>query len=914
MSQRNLQDRSFPLAAIALCATLALTTPSQAARPSNLAAQVRVAAAYGKLPLRFEANHGQTDEGVKFIARGAGYRLFFASNEAVLSMSPSPREGSSPSFDVVRIRLAGVNQQTRVSGLQPQPGMSNYFMGSNPAQWHVRVPTFGSVQYASVYPGIDLVYYGNQGQLEYDFVVAPGADPRRIELVFDGVRTSVLDRNGNLVLGTRHGDIVQLKPRVSQNIGGKRQEVEGRYVLLAKGHVRFEIGRYDTSETLRIDPVFTYATYLGGSFNDYGRAIAVDSAGNAYVTGETDSLNFPVLGAIQASQAGSHDVYVTKLNASGALVYSTFLGGTLGDVSYAIAVDAVGQAYVTGDTTSGGVTVGTAPYPTVNAFQPIYSGGGDAFVTKLNAAGDAIVYSTFLGGTGGERGTGIAVDSAGSAYVTGNTNSVIGNCTVKCFPVASPFQADNAGPGTYDNFVAKISSTGALIYSTFLGGKNSEYSIEGGGIAVGSDGSAYVTGNTASTDFPGAATSLIQPTNGGGNNDAYIVKFNPAGSALVYSTYLGGNGYDAGHGIAVDGFGNAYVAGYTDSTNFHTAAPLQPAKGAAIGNDAFVAKINAAGTALVYSTYLGGSGGEMAYAVALDGIGNAYVSGFTDSSNFPTVTPLQPANAGTGDAFISVFNATGSSLLYSSYLGGSNGIEHGYGIAVDGPGNMYVVGDTVSTNFPTTVGAFQTAYGGGGADAFVVKLTALSFNGAPASGVNAASVSTTQVAVSWNVVPGATAYQVYRRAAGGGYILLNSPANPPYADAAVTGGNSYLYLIRATNGSAFSPDSAPDIATTILFTNDALVAGSTLIRAVHLVELRNATNAVRLLGNQVAFSFATGGAAGTAVAAAQINEVRGALDAGLSALALPSGGYTDTLAAGVPIKAVHFQEIRNRVK
>ncbi|MCM3875240.1 MAG: SBBP repeat-containing protein [Thermoanaerobaculia bacterium] len=713
---------------------------------ADAAGRTRLSVSYGNLPLSFEANQGQSEKRVKFLARGRGYGLFLTPTEAVLSLRASTRRGHAAAeraatsrraapdepvrpAAVVRMRLVGANEHPDLKGLDPLPGTSNYFIGDDPARWQRDVPNYARVKAADVYPGIDLIYYGNQRQLEYDIVVAPDADPRRITLAFEGVQKLSLDPEGNLVLRTSQGDIEQHKPVIYQDIDGKRQPVDGRYVLHANGHVGFQVARYDTTRSLVIDPVLSYSTYLGGGGTDVGRAIAVDSAGCAYVTGETNSVDFPGASTslIQPSWSGSYDVFVAKLNAAGnALVYSTYLGGSGGDFGYAIAVDSTFNAYVTGETDSPTVPgIGNIPFPRVGALQGVYAGGGDAFVTKINPAGNALVYSTYLGGSGTERGYGIAVDGFDEAYVTGHTSSVNGTGN---FPTASPFQSQNGSIGSFDAFVTKVNAAGSgLVYSTYLGGNGSEYSLDGGAIAVDSDGNAYVGGTTASTNFPGASTSTIQALNGGGFNDGFVVKFNSAGSALYYSTYLGGTAYDAVNGIAIDTARNAYVAGYTDSINFPTASPLQASRGGP-GEDAFVAKLNAAGSALVYSTYLGGSGGERAYAVGVDRGGNAYVSGFTSSTDFPTAAAFQSVRGGTGDAFVSRLNAAGSALRFSTYLGGSTGSEHAYGIAVNAAGSAWVTGETNSTNFPTA-GPFQPTFGGSASDAFVTKFVLGTPNG-----------------------------------------------------------------------------------------------------------------------------------------------------------------------------------------
>jgi hypothetical protein len=725
----------LPLRSAALIAAIAFATCGLV-----YGQQPRVSTAYGRLPLSFEINQGQSAEQVKFLARGQGYSLFLTASEAVLRLRAPARDKSEPDT-VVRMRLLGAEPNPALAGLERLPGTSNYFIGNDPAKWQRQVPSFGRVKYTGVYPGIDLVYYGNQRQLEYDFLVAAHADPRRIVLAFDGVRALSLDAEGNLILQTSYGEITQHKPVIYQDIDGKRQRVDGRYVLRAKHRVGFHIARYDTSRPLVIDPVLSYATYLGGSSNDIAHAIAVDGSGSAYVTGVTSSTNFPGVGgnSIRPANSGSDDVFVTKLNAAGsAIVYSTYLGGSGADIGHAIAVDSAGNAYVTGETNSGTPTPTSVPFPTTAAFDASYNLGGDAFVSKLNAAGNALLYSTFLGGGGTERAYGIAVDASGAAYVTGHTNSDnVSSGPTGGFPTLGPLQANNSAPGSYDAFVTKFSPAGALAYSTYLGGTGNEFSLYGGAIAVDSAGSAYVGGSAGGT-FPGT-TGNFQGTFGGGVSDGFVAKLTPAGGALVWSTFLGGTTYDAVHGLAINAGGEVFVSGYTDSTNFPVAAPIRcvtPPGGTPIcsqltpfqatkrtGEDAFVTRFNATGTALIYSTYLGGNGGERAYDIAVDSSSTAYVAGWTTSSDFPINSPIQATNAGSnGDVFISAVNECGCFLEYSTYLGGNSGSETARGIALDADANVYVTGETNSTNFPTMAPLQATRSGSIGTDAFVAKV------------------------------------------------------------------------------------------------------------------------------------------------------------------------------------------------
>jgi hypothetical protein len=545
-----------------------------------------------------------------------------------------------------------------------------------------------------------LVYYGNQRQLEYDFVVTPGAGPRVIRLAFEGVEKAQIDESGDLVLRTASGEIRQHKPIAYQEVGGAKHEIASRYVIEGADQVGFEVAEYDAARPLVIDPVLDYSTYLGGGGLDYANGIGADATGNAYVMGITNSSDFPTMNGLQPTSGGSIETFVAKLNPAGsALVYSTYLGGGGIDFGNSMAVDFAGNAYVTGNTNS-------TNFPTANPLQPTNSGYYDAFVTKLNPTGSALVYSTYLGGSGFDRGDGITVDSSGNAYVTGDTLSTD-------FPTANPLQPAFGGGDLYgDAFVTKLNASGsALAYSTYLGGPGNEGAWY---IAVDASGNAYVTGSSLG-NFPTTA-GAFQPAFGG-TTDAFVAKLNPTDSALVYSTYLGGSGDEFVGGIAVDASGNAYLVGSTYSTDFPTMNPLQLTN-SGVG-DAFVTKLNAGGSALVYSTYLGGNGYDGGGGIALDASGDIYVTGATESTNFPTANSLQPINHGALDAFVTKLNAAGSALVYSTYLGGT-GYDGGNGIAVNSVGSAYVTGVTQSTDFPT-VNPSQSGYGGG-TDGFVAKL------------------------------------------------------------------------------------------------------------------------------------------------------------------------------------------------
>jgi hypothetical protein len=704
---------------------------------------------YAALPLSFEANRGQTDASVNFLSQGRGYTLFLTGHEAVLTLkaSSSAAGGQTPPASVagLRLQLLGTNTQAVVTGKDELPGKANYFIGNDPSKWHTNVPTYAKVRYEGVYPGVDLVYYGTQGgELEYDFVVAPGADPKAIAL---GIETQAhaplrITPEGDLVVQLQGGDVQLHKPVVYQTAKSEvrgpksevqgetgksgnrqstidnRQFVEGHYALDAQNHVRFDLGPYDHNRPLVIDPVLVYATYLGGGGGDIGYAIAVDSSFDAYIAGVTNSSNFPTAGlAAQVSYEGNGDAFVTKINSAGTqLLYSAYLGGTGSDTATAIAVSA-GSIFVTGNTTSVDFPT-VAPVSTANPFQKIYGGNTDAFVTQINTAGSSLVYSSYLGGSGADFGQGIAVDSVGNAYVTGTTQSAN-------FPILGALQSINNGSS--DAFITKVNFTGeALVYSTYLGGTSADVAQA---IQVDSTGNAYVAGYTFSTDFPLVAP--LQSTLGGGA-DAFVAKLNAAGTALTFSTFVGGSGDDRAYGIALDGSKNVYITGSTISTNFPTTTgTFQPAlKGS---SDAFVSKLNPSGSSLLYSTYLGGSGVDQGSAIAVTSAGLAFVTGFTQSSDFPTHNPIQPTLGLTSnnlcgtlpcaDIFVTQLNAAGNALTYSTYLGG-NGPDFGQAIAVDSTGDPYITGSTSSTNFPAIAGSYKSTLTGTAGNAFIAKIDA----------------------------------------------------------------------------------------------------------------------------------------------------------------------------------------------
>lgn len=697
--------------------------------PSPLGARTgNVVSQYARLPLSFEPNRGQTDSQVRFLSHGRGYSLFLTGNEAVLALnrSQSSPGGKAPAEAVLRMRLRGARLLSPAEGLDELPGKSNYFIGNDPAKWRTDIPNYAQVKCSGIYPGVDLVYYGRQGQLEYDFVLKPGADARQLGLEIEGAKAVQISEAGDLVLETESGQLVLRRPEAYQGSGARRRSVKVSYMRRG-GKIGFEVGKYRRDEPLTIDPYLVYSTYLGGSGGDVAYGVGVDSGGNTYVVGETGSTDFPTAGAVQGSSGGNGDAFVAKLNPGGtALLYSTYLGGSASDTAAAIAVDSKGDAFVTGETNSSNFPI--APKSsgisttTVTPFQASYAGNGDAFVVELPSTGNALTYSSFLGGSGADSGQGIAVDASGNAYVTGSTES-------PDFPVptgTTPYQATLSGSS--DAFVTEVNFSGtALLYSTYLGGTQAD---TGQGIAVDSAGNAYVAGYTFSTDFP--TMNPIQAANGG-NADAFVSEVNPTGSALLFSTYYGSSQQDRAFGIALDSTANIYVAGNTLSSDFPTTTgAFQPSSKYGGNGDAFLFKLNSGGASVSYSTLIGGSGVDQANGVVVDSKGDAAVVGFTTSSDFPTVDPFQSVLGLSGgsscganvcaDAFVTQLNPTGGQALISSFLGG-NGADFGQGIAIDSSGNLYLTGSTSSSNFPAIAGDYQADLAGVAGNAFVTEVS-----------------------------------------------------------------------------------------------------------------------------------------------------------------------------------------------
>ncbi len=682
--------------------------------------EAAVEATFSSMPLSFTQNQGQWPDSILYRASAGGATMWFtptgtyyqftrripkADEGLDLLSHPRPLEkmGKRPDpveISMVKAEFVGSNLNASAMGISEMEYKCNYFIGNEPDKWRTDVPNYEAIQYHEVYPGIDLKYYGNGKQMEYDFVVSPGADYSKIQIHYEGAESLTIGENSELIIKLTNGEIIEQPPIVHQLINGEKVKIEGKFFLGANNTFSFKVdSRYNPDHELVIDPVLVYSTYLGGSGAEisFGTAdIALDATGEACVIGSTASADFPTLNPYQTDQGGD-DVFVTKLSNDGnSLVYSTYLGGSGQDDSRKIAFDTAGNTYVVGRTTSSNFPIG-------NPYQSNLQGIADAFVTKLSSDGNTIIYSTYLGGTAEDDGHGVAVDIAGNAYVTGVAFS--GD-----FPIANAYDVSFNG-GTYDAFVSKLSSSGSsLIYSTYLGGNSIE---DGRRIAIDTAGNAYVTGYTYSSNFP---TANPYQSSLNGVVDVFVTKLSSGGNSLIYSTYLGGTGSDEGVAIAVDMSSNAYVTGWTPSGDFPTVFPYDGSFNGVL--DAFAVKLSDAGNSLVYSTYLGGSDEEKGYGIAVDADGATYVTGYTLSTNFPTLNPYQSTHQGISDVFVTKLSIDGNSIDYSTYLGGSD-YEEAWGIAVDAAGAAFVTGQTSSTNFPT-LNPYQTNQGG--SDVFITKL------------------------------------------------------------------------------------------------------------------------------------------------------------------------------------------------
>ncbi len=652
---------------------------------------------FDKLPISFEPNRGQADPEAQFVARGAGYYLTLGRSGSRILL-----RNNCASADV-HMGLTGANRRADVIGDRALPGHSSYFHGNDSSKWITNLPNYGQVTARGVYPGIDMVYYGNQAQLEYDFVVAPQADPTRIRIHFDGVKSLTAAPSGDLILNTAAGDLLEHKPVVYQNIAGTRRMIEAGFHITGAHDITFKLGKYDRSQPLVIDPVLVYSSFLGGRDLDAVNSVAADSSGNMYLTGTTFS-----------TPKGDADVMIRKISADGsAFLYIADLGGADNDYGNGIAVDVNGFAAVAGRTAS-------LDFPVVSAFQSKNYGVNNAYILRLDPAGTTLIFSTYLGGNDDDRAYAVALDRQGSVYLTGVSFS-------NDFPTNDgAFQRNNLGGA--DAFVAKFASDGSAIYSTLIGGKSDD---RANAIAVDASGNASIVGETFSDSFPQANAPFQHSRHGG--LEAFVTEVNADGSQLVFSTFMGGAGDDSASGVAIDLSGNIYVAGSTTGDNGFD-IPNRSFNTSYNGgsSDIFVSKFSANGQSLLWTTFLGSHGGDYGDAVSVDANGNVYVAGNTDSNQYPVTRDAFQGNRGGGvDGVLSVLDTNGQNLLYSTFYGGS-GDDDAVSVAVNQFFEVFLAGQTASGDFPV-VGALQRLAGGGPSDGFFAKF---SFAGASVPGTN----------------------------------------------------------------------------------------------------------------------------------------------------------------------------------
>jgi hypothetical protein len=691
--------------------------PASSQKPPNLGEEttpvsIRTGEAIRRsLPLSFETNRGQAEADVEFVGRANGFGLLLKPNQAVFSLrktKPMPARRSvlnemqlndeSAQPHLLTMELEGANPTPLISGKEPREVRANYFIGNDPAKWIRGVETYSRVLYSGVYEGVDLVFYGNDRQLEYDFTVAPGADPKEIRLRFLGADNQELSPEGSLILHTPAGAVRHRHPVAYQEDSGMRVEVPASFKQLEDGTIGFEIGVYDPGLPLVIDPVLVYSTYLGGSTADNCNGILVDADGNAFLVGDSSSSNF-----LRNASPGNSDVFVGKLSPDGLILTYSFFGGSKNDTATGLAVDGSGNIYLSGSTES-------ADFPRINSVGTSLLGSSDAFVVKLNPTADVFIYSSLVGGSGEEVGVSLAA-AGDSAFITGRTTS-------EDFPTLGAIQPVYGG-GTSDAFIAKLSPDGkSLLYSSFLGGSGTENLIAKTGISIDGLGNACVVGDTDSVNFP--TRDAIRPTKTGdaSNLDGFVAKLNPAGSDFVYSTYLGGSNSDFALAVASDPEGNAYVTGGTNSTSFTGSSSTRPSTGT---RDAFVAKLNPPGSAISYLTFVGGDDGEdRANAIAVDSLGNAVIAGRA-GEQFPTLNSVQSFFKGgefENDAFAAKLGPSGA-VTFSTYLGGSLD-DTALGVAIDADGAVYFAGFTSSTDFLTATPLLRD--NAGGPDIFIAKI------------------------------------------------------------------------------------------------------------------------------------------------------------------------------------------------
>ena len=780
----------------------------------------------GNLPLWFEAGHDQSAATFVAHAQDSEFSVTKSGAEFVLSKPGSHNES-------VRMTFVGGAAGAMLAGENVLAGKINYLLGNESAQWRACVPTFARVQLTQIYPSVNVVYYGSQQQLEYDFNLAAGVNPETIAIQFNGAEKISINSQGQLVIQLQAGQIIQHVPIAYQMVGGIRHEIKAGYKILAAGTVTFAIGQFDRAQPLVIDPVLSYSTYFGGNSGDKAWAIAVNPTDNSiYLAGQTFSTqisnNIPFAKNVTYTNFGGGsilgDAFVAKFDSTGTnLIYCTYLGGSADDAAYALTVDSDGHAFVAGATDS-------TNFPVKNALSyGAFSGTNihgvieptlkvhplDAFVTELSADGASLVYSTYLGGSSWDSAYAIAIDTVGNAFVTGSTYS--SNFPVTAAAVLNHLATTNNFYANYNAFVAEIAANGSTLnYSTYLGGTNRDV---GRAIAY-NNGYVLVAGSTTSTNFPwvnGLASSRFLngfPTNATPGSDAFVTMFTTSGTnlALQYSTFLGSTNNDLATGIAADASGNAYVVGWTTSTNFPvTTNGVQLSSYVRTNLTAFVFATNAflteisvnGGTAFnAFSQVFGGRGVDVANGVVRDSAGNIFVVGSATSTNLPVTRgtifgSLRATNFGGSDVFVTAFKSDFSGLLYGAYLGGRQD-DFGNAIAVDTDGNAIVTGQTLSTNFPV-YGSWSTNFPVshrmlvGTNDAFIAKILT------GTSPVLQAAASGTNVLVYWpavsDVTPAALGVETTTdllRPAGTNWVVVTNPVP------VLTNGN-YTYTFTRTN-------------------------------------------------------------------------------------------------------------------
>ncbi len=815
----------YTILSIALAATIC---PAQ--QPSQVATQ---GARYGQLPLTFEENRGQTDPKVKFLSRAKGYTAFLTANGIVLSLrptevvkavngaSPSSAQHKQPSNAALEFKLVGAGTNMGTVGEDPQPGVANYFIGNDRTKWRTNVRTYRRVRYTNVYPGIDLIYYGNHRQLEYDFAIAPHSDPASIQFEIKGAKQLELGAEGNLIVKMGDGELHFHAPAVYQEVNGLRAPLQGGYVIKSATRVGFQVAQFDSTKPLVIDPVLDYSTYLGGTGDDTPTGIAVDASGSVYVTGYTDSADFP-LASLGSLPPGSDHVFVSKFDATGSnLVYSDYIGGSNEDFGYALVLDSANDVYVAGST-------GSSDFPVVNAYQSTYPGSFNAFLTKISSDGSSLLYSTYLGGNGSDVPSSVQIDSLSDVLVAGTTSSTN-------FPVVNAYQS-TASPnqgneyGDY-GFVTKFTPDGSsLVYSTyFAGSSNLANNCNGSpcwpqpvsgitGMALDSAGNAYIAGATNTYDLPVTSGAYLGTDSTQMNASVgFVSKISSSGS-LQYSTYFyEPSGFTDIHGIAVDSSGSAYITGLTYSNGtfpITTTGICDPSVSGVACSYAFVTKFDATASSLVYSTFLGPNNYAAPAAIVLDQSNDAYVLTTTNSNSFNTVNALEPY-AGGNDVLLVEIDPVAGSQLFATYLGGSAD-ETAAAMVLDAAGNLYVTGSTDSTDFPTTQQAFQSQLAGD-TDAFITKIEAVSAP-LPSFTPNSLQFSSLQTGST------SSAQQVVLRNMGGAALTIASASTT--GDFAETDncGSSVPAAGSCTLSVTFTPTAAGQRIGSIVVNDDA--AGS----------------------------------------------------------------------------------------